>query len=92
MASFHDKTGWERPRKGEKKLSFRSVPTRPVIVNSKKIEKEFKKLKNIIMTSFQTKTGWQRPKNREKKFIVPIISYLTRNRKLKKKKQKNSKN
>ena len=40
------------------------------------------------MTSFQTTTGWQRPKKREKKFIVPIISYLTRNRKLKKKSKK----
>ena len=35
MASFHDKTGWERPGKREKKLSFRSVSIRPVIVNSK---------------------------------------------------------
>ena len=42
MASFHDKTGWERPGKREKKLSFRSIPTRPVIVNSKKIEKNSK--------------------------------------------------
>ena len=67
MASFQAKMGRERPRKGEKKLSFRSVPTRPVIVNSKKIEKEFKKLKNIIMTSFQAKMGRERLRKREKK-------------------------
>ena len=67
MASFHDKTGWERSRKREKKLSFRSVPTRPVIVNSKKMENKFKKLKNIIMTSFQAKMGRERPRKREKK-------------------------
>ena len=29
------------------KLSFRSVPTRPVKENSKKIAKEFKKIKKI---------------------------------------------
>ena len=43
MASFQAKTGWERPRKREKKkLSFRSVPTRPEIENSKKIAKNSK--------------------------------------------------
>ena len=38
IASFQDKIGWERPRKGEnkKKNSFQCVPTRPVIENSKK--------------------------------------------------------
>ena len=41
-ASFQAKTGWERPRKRKKKkLSFRSIPTRPVIKNSKKIAKKF---------------------------------------------------
>ena len=57
MSSFQAKTGWERLRKRKKKLSFRSVPTRLGIENSKKISKKFKKLKNIIMTSFQAKTG-----------------------------------
>ena len=47
MASFQAKMGWERPRKREKKLLFRSVPNRLGIENylkknSKKIEK-FKK-------------------------------------------------
>ena len=40
----------------KKKLSFRLVPSRLVIENSKKREKKFKKLKNIIMTSFQAET------------------------------------
>ena len=67
ISSFQAKTRWERPRKREKKLSFRSVPTRPVIVNSKKIEKEFKKLKNIIMASFLAKMGRERPRKSGKK-------------------------
>ena len=45
IASFQAKIGWERPRKREnKKKSFRCVPTRPIIENSKKIAKKFKKL------------------------------------------------
>ena len=56
MASFHAKTGWKRSRRREKKkLSFRSIPTRREIENSKKILKKFKKLKNTIMASFQAK-------------------------------------
>ena len=45
MASFPAKIGWNRPRKRENK-NYRSVPTRRVIENSKKIAKKFKKLKN----------------------------------------------
>ena len=68
MASFHAKTSWKRPRKSEKqKLSFRSVPTRLVIENSKKIAKKFNKLENIIMASFQAKTGWKMPRKSENK-------------------------
>ena len=56
MASFHAKTGWKRSRRrGKKKLSFRSIPTRREIENSKKILKKLKKLKNTIMASFQAK-------------------------------------
>ena len=40
-------------------MSFRFVPTRRVIENSKKIAKKFKKLKNTIMASFQGKIGWK---------------------------------
>ena len=39
------------------------------------------------MASFQPKISWERPIKRKKKKIVPISSYLTRNRKF----QKNSK-
>ena len=68
MASFKAKRGWKRVRKREsKKLSFRFVPTRSVIDNSKKIAKKFKKLENPIMASFQAKIGWKRPRKRENK-------------------------
>ena len=67
MASFQAKTGWEMSRKGEnKKLSFRSAPTRPIIENSKKIAK-IKNLKNIIKASFQAKTGWERSRKSKNK-------------------------
>ena len=67
MASFHAKTSWKRPRKSEKqKLSFRSVPTRLGIENSKKIGKK-KKSKNIMMASFQAKTSWERSRKSENK-------------------------
>ena len=67
MSSFQAKTGWERLRKRKKKLSFRSVPTRPGIENSKKISKKFKKLKNIIMASFQARTSREQLRKRKKK-------------------------
>ena len=60
MKSFQAKVGWKRMGKREnKKLSFRFVPTRCVIENSKKITKKFKKLKNTIINSFQVKIGWK---------------------------------
>ena len=41
MASFPGKIGWKRQRKKEnKKLSFRFVPTRHVVENSKKMAKK----------------------------------------------------
>ena len=62
MATFQAKIGWKRLRKREnKKLSFRSISTRRVIENSKKIANKFKKLKNTIMTSFQAKIDWGWP-------------------------------
>ena len=45
-------------KKMQKMLSFRSIPTRLRIRNSKKIAKKCKKLRNIIMALFQGKT-WQ---------------------------------
>ena len=55
----------EKERK--QKLSLRFVLTRTVIENSKKIAKEFKKLKNTIMASFQANIGWKRLRKRENK-------------------------
>ena len=46
----------EKPEKErKKKLSFRSVPTQPAVENSKKIARQFKKSKYIVMASFQAK-------------------------------------
>ena len=67
MASCKAKIDWKRPRWGEKK-NYRSVPTRQVIENSKKMAKKFKKLKNTIMASFQSNIGWERPRKRENKY------------------------
>ena len=57
MASFQAKTGWKRLRRGEKKITFRSVPTRCEIENFKKIAIKLKKLKYTIMASFKDKIG-----------------------------------
>ena len=68
MASFRVKIGWEKPRKSEtKKKSFQLVPTRSRTLNSKKILKKVKKLKNTIIASFQAKIRWEGQRNREKK-------------------------
>ena len=67
MASFQAKIGLKRPRKREKKLSFRSIPTRRIIENSIKIAKKLKILKNTIMASFQAKIGWKMMYKRESK-------------------------
>ena len=89
MDSFQAIIGWKRKRNREnKKLSFRFVPTRCVIENSKKIRKKFKKLKNTIMNSFQAKIGWKRTRNIEIKILVPFRSYPTRNTKFQKNSQK----
>ena len=52
---------------GKQKLSFRFVPTRHVIENSKNKEKKFQKFKNTVVASFQAIIGWNRPRNRENK-------------------------
>ena len=70
MASFQAKTGRDRLRVIKtKKLSFRSIPTRPGIGNSKKTAKKCRKLRNIIMALFQGKTGWDRLSVIQKKKI-----------------------
>ena len=60
----------EKERK--QKLSFRFVPTRRTIENSKKILKIFK---NTITASFQAKTGWKRLKVIENK-NYRFVSFL----------------
>ena len=68
MASFQGKTGWKRlTKRGNKKLSFRLVPTQSAIENSEKIAKKFKKLKDTVMASFDAKIGWKRWRKRENK-------------------------
>ena len=52
FSSSHNKLGKAEKEREKKKKSFRRVPTRPVIENSKKKVKKFKKLENTIMTSF----------------------------------------
>ena len=65
MDSFQAKIGQNSLRKRENKnyrsVPFRSVPTRPVIENLKKIAKKFK---NTIIDSFQAKIGWNSPRKR----------------------------
>ena len=59
--------GEKTEKEGKLKLSFRFVPIRAVIENSKKVEKKFKKLKNTITASLQAKIGWKRLRKRENK-------------------------
>ena len=44
------------------------------------------------MASFQAKTGWKRLRKREKRIVVPISSYLTRNREFQNNSKKIKKN
>ena len=79
MVSFQANIDWKSKRKRENKyyrsVPFRSVPTRSVIQNFKKIAKEVKKLKNIVMASFQAKIGQKRMEKRENKYYrsVPFL-------------------
>ena len=80
MASFPGKIGWKRQRKKEnKKLSFRFVPTRPVIENSKKIQKIKKYHYGFISRQNRLEKA---EKERKQKIIVLFRSYLIRNQKL----------
>ena len=56
-------------------MSFRFVPTQRVIENSKKIAKNFKKLKNLVMATFQAKIGRKMLKKRENK-NYRFVSFL----------------
>ena len=80
MASSQAKISWIRQIKREYE-NYRSVLTRRVIENSKKIAKKFKKLENTMMASFQAKIWWKTQRKRENKncHSVPFHSYPTRN-------------
>ena len=67
MASFQAKTGQDRLRMREKKNRSYQFLANSEYLKSKKIAKNFKKLKNIIMASFQAKTGQDRLRMRERK-------------------------
>ena len=56
-------------------MTFRFVPSQRVTENSKKIAKNFKKFKNLVMASFQAKIGWKRQKKRENK-NYRFVSFL----------------
>ena len=86
MASFHDKTGWERSRKREKKIivPISSYPT----CNSEfqKNGKQIQKIKKHHYDFFSSQNGSvEAEKEKKKKIIVSIISYSTRNREFQKK-------
>ena len=68
---------WKKMRKIEKKIifSFRSVPTRRVIENSKKIAKKSKKFKITNAASLKAKIGTKRPRKRENK-NYRFVSFL----------------
>ena len=61
MASFEAKIGWKGMRTRENN-NYRSVPfqSHPQYKIKKKKTKNFKKLKNTIMTSFEDRIGWKR--------------------------------
>ena len=72
MALFEPGMGSDRLRLREKrKLSFRSIQSRPGIGISKKIAKKLKKLKNINMAFSRAKTGRERLRMREKENSHP---------------------
>ena len=68
-----------------KKVSFRFVPTRREIENSKKIAKKFKKLRNNTMASFQAKIGLKMPRKREYKLYCSVSFLPDAKYKIKKK-------
>ena len=85
---FSSQNKLEKAKKGrKKKKSFRWVPTRIVIENSKKIANKLQKLENTIIASFQAKRGWERPRKREKKksfWCVPTQPIIDNSKKIRK--------
>ena len=73
MDSFQAIIGWKRMRYREnKKLSFRFVPARCVIENSKKITKKLKKLKNYhyeFISSQNRLEKYEKDRNKNFRFV-----------------------
>ena len=72
MASFKAKIGMKMPRKKEQQLSFRFVPTRRIIENSKKIGKNSENLKISLWLLFKQKlvgNDQERDKNTNYRFV-----------------------
>ena len=71
MASFQAKIGWiwqiKRENKNCRSVPFRSLPTRCVIENSKKIANKFKKSKKCNSGFFSSQNRLGRPRKRENK-------------------------
>ena len=77
MASFHAKTGWKRSRRREKKkLSFRSIPTRREIENSKKILKKLKKLKKYHYGFISSQESVGKGGERDKIKIIVTLRFV----------------
>ena len=78
MASFQAKINWKRPRKRKKcKLSFRSVPTRREIQNSKKIAKKIQKTKQYLYRFISCQNRLEKAE-KEKKYKLSFHSFPTR--------------
>ena len=54
-------------KRESKKKSLRCVPSQPVIENTKKIAKKFKKFENTIVASFLAEIGCEKLRKTEKK-------------------------
>ena len=84
---FSSQNNLGKAEKGRKlKLSFRSVPTRRVIENSKKISKKLKKIP--LWLHFKPKQVGKGRKREKIIITVPFHSYPARNRKFQKKQKK----
>ena len=74
LISSQNRMGQVESDTKKKNLSFRFIPSRSGIWNSKKLAKKCKNLKDIITPSFQAKMVRDRLRMKEKKIIVPTQS------------------
>ena len=70
MNSFHARICWKSLRKEKIKINvpFCSNPTR-----NRKLQNNYKKLKNTVMDSFQAIIGWKRTRKREDKNYRSVL-------------------